>query len=87
MHDAKSCAEQIGKELIEGTYVSMIYSAHNMHLSSSQEWTKEPMKRAKEAKKNKFLSEQTLSKVKILKYFNFIFEMMKWSPPECGFKM
>ena len=37
MHDAKSCAEQIGKELIEGTHVSMIYSAHNMHLSSSQE--------------------------------------------------
>ena len=47
MHDAKSCAEQIGKELIEGTHVSMIYSAHNMHLSSSQEGTKTPMKMAK----------------------------------------
>ena len=59
MHDAKSCAEQIGKELIEGTHVSMIYSAHNMHLSSSQEETKEPMNMAKEAKKHMFLSEQT----------------------------
>ena len=44
MHDAKSCAEQIGKELIEGTYVSMIYSAHNMHLSSSQKETKNQWK-------------------------------------------
>ena len=60
MHDAKSCVEQIGRELIEGTHVSMIYSAHNMHLSSSQEETKEPMNMAKEAKKHMFLSEQTL---------------------------
>ena len=31
MPDAKSCAEQIGNELIEGTYVSMIYSAHTQY--------------------------------------------------------
>ena len=58
MHDAKSCAEQIGKELIEGTYVSMIYSAHTQYalviFPGRDKRTEQ-----KKLKKHMFLSEHT----------------------------